>query len=71
MSWTTPSILRSQVQKLWDKGQLLAGFAEGGPLFPLRLMLKGPSSSELSERFDAVRAWIADLQQGADRKSVV
>ena len=73
MSWSTPSTLRSQVQRLWDRGELLgellgqvlAGFAQGGPLFPLRLTLKSPSSSELSERFDAVRAWIADLQRGA------
>lgn len=65
MSWTTPADLRAQVQKLWDKGQLLACMVEGEALFPLRLTLKGPASAELSERFDAVRAWIADLQQGA------
>lgn len=35
----------------------------------MRLALKGPSSSELSERFDEVRAWIADLQQGAKGSS--
>lgn len=65
MNWTTPSDLRTQVQKLWDKGQLLAGCPDGEALFPLRLALKGPSSTELSQRFDAVRAWIAELQQGA------
>jgi hypothetical protein len=72
MSWTASSDLRAQVQKLWDKGQLLAQLVEQAqadceeskPLFPLRLMLKGPNSSELSERFDEVRAWIANLQQG-------
>jgi hypothetical protein len=29
--------------------------------FPLRLVLKGPSSAELVERFDAVRSWISEL----------
>jgi hypothetical protein len=33
-------------------------------LFPMRLSLRAPSSADLSERFDAVRTWAADLQQG-------
>jgi hypothetical protein len=53
-----------QAQKLWDKGQLLTCVMDSEPLFPLRLTLRGPSSTELSERFDAVRNWIADLQEG-------
>jgi hypothetical protein len=69
MSWTTPSDLRAQVQKLWDKGAILAAAASGEALFPLRLPMKGPTSAELSERFDAVRAWIADLQRGAKTAS--
>jgi hypothetical protein len=32
--------------------------------FPFKLSLRGPSSTELSERFEAVRAWIAALQSG-------
>lgn len=63
MNWTTTADLRAQVQKLWDKGQLAACIADGEPLRPIRLLLKGPSSTELSECFDAVRVWIADLQQ--------
>lgn len=65
MSWTTPADLRAQVQKLWDKGRLPACVAGGASLFPLRLVLKGPGSAELSERFEEARAWIADLQRGA------
>ncbi len=64
MSWTTPSDLRAQVQKLWDKGRLLSSLIDEESCFPLRLTLKSPGSPELSERFDAVRAWIADLQLG-------
>jgi hypothetical protein len=44
MNWTTPADLRAQVQKLWDKGLLPASMADGDPLFPRRLQLKGPSS---------------------------
>lgn len=65
MNWTTTADLRAQVQKLWDKGRLLSCMAGSEALFPLRLALNIPASAELSERFDAVRAWIAELQQGA------
>ena len=64
-AWTTTADLRAQVQRRWDKGDLLgARVAPPGELFPLRLTLRGPTSSELSERFDDVRLWAAALQQG-------
>ncbi|WP_300339969.1 Wadjet anti-phage system protein JetD domain-containing protein [Accumulibacter sp.] len=62
MSWTRPAQLRAQVQKLWDRGELLASVVSGEPLFPRRLVLKGPTSAEMAERFDAVRAWVAELR---------
>ena len=65
MNWTTPADLRAQVGKLWDKGRLLACLVQAGDLFPLRLALKAPSSADLSERFDDVRAWSRVLQGGA------
>lgn len=67
MSWTTPVDLRAQVQRLWDRGRLLACMVEPGEaVFPLRLVLKRPRSAELSERFDEVRAWALALREGAD-----
>ena len=65
MTWTTPGDLRLQVQKLWDKGALLAPLVQAEAMAPRRLRLTGPSSTELSERFDEVRAWMADLRQGS------
>ncbi len=62
LSWTRPADLRSQVQRLWDRGELLAGVVTGEPLFPRRLTLRGPSSQEMAERFDEVRAWIGELR---------
>jgi len=61
MTWTRPQDLSAQLQKLWDRGQLLAPLADGDSPFPLRLTLKGPDSRELSERFTEVRDWIAEL----------
>lgn len=61
MTWSTPADLRAQVQKLWDKGELLRPLMSSEPMAPLRLRLVGPSSTELAERFDAVRSWMRDL----------
>ena len=64
--WTSPADLKAQLLRLWDRDELL------GAQFPLQLRLRGPVSAALSERFDEVRAWVAELQQGSgDRTSVV
>jgi hypothetical protein len=65
MSWTTPAGVRSQVQKLWERGIVLAALAAGEELFPRRLLLKGPTSKELTERFAEVRDWIAEIKGAA------
>ncbi|MGH8663230.1 MAG: DUF3322 domain-containing protein, partial [Burkholderiales bacterium] len=65
MSWTTPGDLRTQLRRLWDRGELLRAAGDGQVRFPLRLMLKGPGSAELSAQFEAVRAWIAELSATA------
>ena len=63
--WTTPTDLREQLRKRWDRGDLLAERVEPGSLFPLRLSLRTPASSDLSDHFDAVRAWATELQPRA------
>ncbi len=68
MSWTSPADLRAQVQKLWDKGQLLVPASDA---FPLRLRLMGPTSQELTLRFDETRSWVNSLRQGALHLRVV
>ena len=65
MSWTTSADLRLQVQKLWDKGDLLRPCVQEEAMLPRRLRLTGPTSTELTERFDEVRAWMTDLRQAA------
>jgi hypothetical protein len=62
MNWTRPNDLRAQVQKLWDRGELLAALVGGESTFPRRLVLKVPTSTEMTDRFDDVRAWIVDLR---------
>lgn len=64
--WTTPDQLRRQVQKLWDQGKLLAQLCGGESLFPLRLRLKKPGSTQLVDSFAEVREWIDQLCRAAD-----
>jgi hypothetical protein len=58
MSWTTPADLRAQIQRLWDRGELLRATVTDTVSWPLRLNLKVPSASDLSDRFEAVREWV-------------
>lgn len=62
MNWTRPIDLRAQMQKLWDRGELLAFLVTGDQLFPKRLTLKVPTSAEIADRFDEVRVWIGELR---------
>jgi hypothetical protein len=57
MPWTGQADIRMQVEKLWQRGQVLSALATGEPLFPKRLLFKGPTSAEISADFDAVRLW--------------
>ena len=65
MTWTSPADLRAQVLKLWDKGELLRPCVQGTVMPPRRLRFTGPTSTELTERFDDVRVWMKDLGCGA------
>ena len=60
--WTTPEDLRRQVRRLWDRGIVLASLVTGETPFPRRLVLRRPGSTELRDRFDEVRAWVAALR---------
>jgi hypothetical protein len=71
VTWTTPADLKAQVQRLWDRGLLLQCLLGDDHLFPRRLTLKVPSSTDLTNRFDAVRAWITELQQGVGLRIVM
>lgn len=62
MAWTRASDLKAQLQRLWDRGEVLASLVGGDPLFPRRLSLKGPTAAELADQFEAARQWVAELR---------
>jgi len=61
MNWTRPADLRAQVQKLWDRRELLAQLINTDSGFPKRLTLKAPTSSEIADNYEAVRLWAKDI----------
>lgn len=69
MIWTNQKSIKEHLQRLWERGELLRHDIrlctvienENENIFPLRLPLKAPNSSELSSKFGEVRQWIAEL----------
>ncbi|MGO8693294.1 MAG: DUF3322 domain-containing protein [Rectinemataceae bacterium] len=62
-TWTSPADIRNRLRRDWDSGRLPAALIGGETPFPLRVPLRGPSSTELGGRFDETRRWIADLSE--------
>ncbi len=57
--WTTFADVRARLRRRWDRGDYLSAWAAAVPFAPLSVPLKGPSTAELSARFDDVRDWSA------------
>ena len=62
MSWSGRRELRAQLQRAWDRGDLLAESVTGESSFPRRLTLKAPTPAQIADDFDGVRVWIAELR---------
>ncbi len=65
MSWTTPEQIAAEVEKRWQRGDVLAARVTGEPLFPLRVRLRRPSAREVVERFGDVGDWARALNAAA------
>lgn len=60
--WTGPGEIKRQAEQLWRRGLVAADLASDARLFPKRLVLRGPSSKELRDRFGEAREWSATLR---------
>ncbi len=65
MTWSDPKELKGQLARLWERGELLRDAVTGNARFPLRLTLKSPSSADITDHFDVVRAWASELAAAA------
>lgn len=61
MTWTGPKELKAQLARLWERGELLRDALTGNVRFPLRMSLKSPTSADITDRFNEVRDWAAEL----------
>lgn len=61
MMWTTSKELQGQLLRLWERGELLRDVITGNARFPLHIKLRTPSSGDITDHFDAVRAWASEL----------
>jgi hypothetical protein len=65
MSWTTPSDLRKQVLRVWERGKILSAGIAGETLFPLKLSLRRPEAQAIGQSFEVVRGWIRELEENS------
>jgi len=66
-AWTTPDDVASRLRRSWTDGSLLSSYGRGEPWQPRSVALHGPQPTEVAERLDDVRAWVAQLQRGSRR----
>jgi hypothetical protein len=58
LTWTRPTDIVAFIERQWARGRLLVD----EDVFPLRVPLKGPTSSQLSDSFSQVQSWISELR---------
>jgi len=67
--WGTSGDIRSQLERKWKSGQILADSIHGESMFPMRIPLKHPTAREIGNRFDEVRQWIKNLSGDCKRET--
>lgn len=60
--WTDLKAIKAKLDRHWQSGDLLRALRRPESLFPLRLPLKQPTSSEMSDCFVEVRDWVQAWQ---------
>lgn len=61
--WTTPAEVKARLRRQWERGDFLSDSIAQTALYPLRLSIKGPTSSEIAANFAAVQDWVASWRQ--------
>ena len=67
--WTTTADIRARIRRRWDDGSILRAVAAGSPFPAMEVPLRGPKPAEIGDDLDAVRSWIAGLENGSRRGS--
>lgn len=57
--------MKAQLERLWERGELQRDLVTSKTRFTFRLTLKSPGSADITDRFDSVRSWAAELATAA------
>ncbi|GAB2717270.1 DUF3322 domain-containing protein [Halomonas garicola] len=68
--WTRLSDIRRQLERRWQKGDLLRAGEQPDDTFPLRLVLNKPTAGGLLEHFHDARRWATHWQNAAGQDLV-
>ena len=66
--WTTAQEIEAQVEKIWERGDILRAALAKASLFPLEIRLKRPSPAEIAARFGDVQDWVRGLVDAEKKK---
>jgi hypothetical protein len=58
--WTTPHDVRAKLLRRWRLGEVLSATARGEVFTPIEVPLRGPTASELGDRFDDAQRWVGE-----------
>lgn len=63
--WSDPKWIREELSRKWDSGRILRCRLIQDDLFPLRIPLKRPKSSDVNENFAEISKWIKILKDNS------
>ena len=65
MTWSTPEAIVQELQRRWDRGDILTARVTRTELFPLEIPLRRPTPRDIAERFGEVSDWATALRQAS------
>jgi hypothetical protein len=68
IAWTRNRDIKKRLEKMWNRGKILAQCVDDQPFEPLRIPLKHPTAKALAHEFEEARTWVAHLVQHAEKK---
>ena len=66
--WSDSKYIKNKLQKRWDSGQILTSLFLKDDIFPIRISLKIPKQSEMSECYTETIEWIQELYRGSKNR---
>lgn len=63
--WTTRRDVVQVLEKRWHRGEFLTALAQGLPVVPQSVPLRGPGAREVADRFGEVQDWVRRWEDGA------